>query len=366
MEIYNHRGRLINTKEAIRRGKLTIGFIGGSITDGRSMHNWPEPVAAWFVDKFPGVRIQVENAAIGATGSDLAVFRADRDLIDRGCNLVFIEIAVNDMEEPAEKRRRTQEGLIRKLLKDGKRDVVVLYVYCQEMYDDMMNGRVPWLIEDFEQINRHYNLGSVWMGRYALDEVIKGKMRWEEWLPDGLHPQSRGSLSYGQCAIAFLEEELKQGHAGSGSDILSGDKLLPPLNSAHWGNISFIPFEEVKLEGAWQVKRWLTLVWVDQVLSTSAPGAKLSFHFEGRALSLGFDFGKASSEFKYRVDGGEWQEAVRDRPDWCGEMNWFRIFNVADDLAPGGHFFELEVTHGNRPECSKGNHFNLAMIGVVR
>ena len=102
MEIFQHRGGLHHTLEAIKAGSLTLGFIGGSITDPRPEWNWPEAVIAWFVERFPGVRIYVENAAIGATGSDLAVFRAQRDLIDHDCDLVFVEFAVNDEGAPAE------------------------------------------------------------------------------------------------------------------------------------------------------------------------------------------------------------------------------------------------------------------------
>ncbi|MCL6444234.1 MAG: SGNH/GDSL hydrolase family protein, partial [Alicyclobacillus sp.] len=175
------------------RGRLTVGFIGGSITDARPGHNWPEGVLAWLVERYPNVRIVVENAAIGATGSDLAVFRADRDLVRHNCDLVFVEFAVNDMGLAAERRYRTREGLLRKILKSGRTDVVVVYTYAQDMYEDMMHNRVPASIAEFEELAAHYGLPSVWMGLYALDEVKRGRMKWEEWLPDGLHPTQRGS-----------------------------------------------------------------------------------------------------------------------------------------------------------------------------
>ncbi|MCD9023228.1 ROK family protein [Cohnella silvisoli] len=50
----------------------------------------------------------------------------------------------------------------------------------------------------------HYGIGSVWKGLYGLEEVKKGRMRWEEWLPDGLHPTERGSLSYGRRSPALF------------------------------------------------------------------------------------------------------------------------------------------------------------------
>ena len=116
LQVFQHRGGLARTLGALKSGAVTLGFIGGSITDPRPGYTWPEPVIAWFASTFPGVRIAVENAAIGATGSELAVFRARRDLIGRGCDVVFVEFAVNDSGEPADKRMRTREGLLRKLL----------------------------------------------------------------------------------------------------------------------------------------------------------------------------------------------------------------------------------------------------------
>lgn len=360
--IWKHRNALWHTWRTLENnGKLTIGFVGGSITDARPRHNWPEPVTAWFVETFPNADISVENAAIGATGSELAVFRAERDLIDRGCDVVFVEFAVNDNGEEPDKRMRTREGLLRKLLEDRNRDVVLTYTYSQDMYATMMKGQMPDTIADFERLADHYNIGSVWMGLYALEEVKRGRMRWEEWLPDGLHPTSRGSLSYAQSVIRFLETERLRYDAEA-----SGPSRLPePLHPLHWGKAYKIPLSSLVTEGPWVTRRWPYYEWIDQVLETSAIGAKLRFGFEGRGLSLGFDFGKTSAEFRYRLDGGEWVAVARDRPSWCGDEGWYRVCFLGDDWTPGSHRFELEVTHGNDPEC-RGTNFRLAHVGVVR
>lgn len=363
LEVYKYRAGLPKTLNALKSGKLTLGFIGGSITESRGEKRWPERVISWFVEKFPDVRIYVENAAIGATGSDLAVFRAERDLINRNCDLIFIEYAVNDSSEPVEQRTRSREGLIRKILNNSDCDLVLVYTYNQQMYTDMMNGIIPDSIRELEELGEHYDIGSVWMALYALEEVKKGRMKWEEWLPDGLHPESRGSLSYGDSVIKYLEKELIIEPNLNG--LHNGKEIVAPLNSHNWEHTEFVPFEKIKTQGPWTIRRWAEVEWIDQVLFTSAVGAKLFFSFKGRGLSLGFDFGNYSSEFRYRIDDGEWVEVARDRDWWCPDLGWFRISSIADDLPNVNHQFELEVIHGNTEKC-KGTNFRLAFVGVIK
>lgn len=390
-QVCQHRSRLDLTRQRLREGKLTIGFIGGSITDGRPRHNWPEPVTAWLVDRFKGVKICVENAAIGATGSDLAVLRAQRDLLDRGCDLIFIEYAVNDNDLPTEQRMATREGLIRKLLagesansegmltKDEPvRDIVLVHTIFQKMYDEVLSGQVPSSIAELEQLAEHYRLNSVWMGLHAFHEVQRGMMSWEDWLPDGVHPTLRGSYSYAQSVIAFLEQQLGNGvpinEGGEGRNSIAVASIplaevrceLPePLCARHWQNVSLLPLDEVRLEGPWVTKRWLYYEWLDQVLETSAMGARLHFQFTGRGAALAFDFGKSSAEFRYRFDGGEWVEERRDRPDWAGKDGWLRLSILAEDLPLGEHLCELEVIR-SQDSASWGGHFRLGLIGIIR
>jgi lysophospholipase L1-like esterase len=360
--VWRYAGGLQRTLKAIRAGKLILGFTGGSITDPRAGWNWPEAVTAWFVEQFPGVRISVENAGIGATGSELGVFRAQRDLINRGCDLVFVEYAVNDQGDPSEHRGRTREGLLRKLLAGEGRDIVLTYTYSQEQYADITAGRVPATVAELEELGKHYNIGSIWMGWYAMQEVMRGRMRWEEWLPDGLHPQFRGSLSYAQSVNTFLERELIS--APSVTSVPTGAARPEPLNPNHWEGAYVLPFDAVKLSGPWTIQRSSKITWIDQMLTTSAVGARLAFEFEGRALSLGFDFGKLSCEYRYRLDGGEWQLSKRDRPWWVPDDGWYRTSTVVEDLALGRHQFELEVVHGNAESCT-GTNCKLALIGIV-
>ena len=365
LDIIQHRNNLMDVRKKLQLGHLTVGFVGGSITaDSRDAHNWPEPVIRWLVEAFPLARISVENAAIGATGSDLAVFRASRDLINRQCDLIFIEFVVNDYNTPTEKRMRAREGLIRKLLAGGDCNLVLVYTYCQQMYEAMSQDEVPASIHEFELLAEHYGISSVWAGKHAWNEVRLGRMVWDEWLPDGLHPTYRGSLSYAQSVISFLERELIL--TPILESVAPNKHLAAPLNPNHWENVALLPFADVVLEGPWTLKRsTVVMPWVDQLLCTSAIGAKLSFSFVGKGLAFVFDFGKKSAEFRYRLDGADEITTYRERPDWCNDGGWLQIYWINDELDEGSHDLELEIVHGNRPECT-GSNFHLAMIGILK
>lgn len=361
LTVWHHRAGLARTRQRLAAGELTVGFIGGSITDPRAMCNWPEIVVAWLVEHFPQARIKVENAAIGATGSDLAVFRAERDLVGRGCDLVFIEFAVNDGGTPTIRRQRTREGLIRRLLAGEGRDVVLAYTFVPDLFAEMDAGRVPATIAEFELLADHYALGSVWMGLYALNEVRAGRFARDVFLPDNVHPQHRGSLSYAQSVTAFLERELLTSPSPGAAPV--GPHRPAPLDPAHWEHATSVPLDSLRTTGPWALHRWCHCPWIDRVLATSAPGATCTCQFTGRVIALGLDFGKTTTDFRYRLDGGEWVTAPVDRPDWAGLVGWYRLFVLRDDLPLAPHELTVEVLFGTT--AMTVGHFRLALVGVV-
>ena len=204
------RSGLTFTREAIKRGKLTVGFLGGSITDGKAGHNWSDYFINWLCAKYPETRLIVENAAQGATGSDLAVMRVDKQIIEKNCDLVFIEYAVNDRAKEQEYRFEIREGLIRKLLSYGKCDIVLVYTYDKGMQEYLPEGKVPPSVADFEVLAEYYGLSSVWPGLKAFEGWRQGLYQYEEWIPDGLHPQCFGSNVYAHWVEEFFGKALER------------------------------------------------------------------------------------------------------------------------------------------------------------
>ncbi|MCX6945816.1 MAG: SGNH/GDSL hydrolase family protein [Verrucomicrobiota bacterium] len=360
--VIRRRSPLTRTQAALARGRLTVGFLGGSISAPQPGYSWPEPLVAWLADTYPAARITVENAALGATGSELAAIRTQTEIIDRGCDLVFVEYAVNDFGTEAGRRARTREGVLRQLRRAPGCDVVIVYTYGPDLQADLFAGRVPPSIADFELLADHYGLSSVWMGLQALQEVQRGLLRWEDWLPDAIHPGARGSLCYAQSVLAYLAEALAP--AGDRAAAPAPAELPAPLTPGAWDRVRLVPLGEPAVSGPWTLRRVTTCHGVTQLLVTTAPQAGLTLPFTGRGLVLAFDFGKASGEIRYRVDGGAWQDSVRDCPDWAGAAGWLRPLVLAEGLASGPHRFELQTLAGPG-SAGRGSRTAIGLIGVV-
>ena len=360
--VARRRAPLSHTRAALARGRLGVGFLGGSITAPQARNCWPESFGAWLSQAHPEIRLTFTNAALGATGSDLAVFRVQAEIIQRGCDLVLVEYAVNDFDQPTPRRQRTREGLLRQLA-SASCDVVLVHTFRPEMLAEMDAGRVPASIAEFEVLAGHYGLNSIWMGLASLREVRSGRMTMAGWLPDGLHPGPDGSLSYARSVSAAFAPELSA--APAAADAPSPTARPEPLDPGAWEQVELMPLGSAERHGPWTLGAWHACPGMNVALHTLAPAAGLRFGFTGRGLVLGFDFGRDSGEVRYRLDAGPWRETRRAHPDWVGASGWFRPEVIADDLPPGRHQFELATVH-RAAAHGGGTATTLGFLGVIK
>lgn len=357
------RQPLWHVKRAIERGRITIGFLGGSITEPIEEpwngKRWSDKVVNWFVGAFPGVVINVENAAKGATGSQSAIFRVEDDIINRGCDIVFVEYAVND-GGPSDIRSHCREGLIRKLLNSEKADydIVVTHTFHQPMYEAMLRGEIPASIAEFELLCEHYSLSSVFMGDYAFRELNSGRLRWEEWLPDGLHPGDMGSNVYAVPVTRLLQAEFTEAEA-------SAYTVPAPLYPGHWEKAYKYSLDAIERYGAWRLVREYRMPTVERILFTASVQASLSFRFQGTGLVIFVRFSAYSSDYRYKIDDGAWIVKDDARPDWCtNAVDWIRHDLAATGLTNTEHQVIIEPIFGTKGVC-KGSNFELCDIGII-
>ena len=351
----NHFYRAVNEKKHV-----TMGFIGGSITDPRGRERWSEYVISHIISEHPDVIVDIENAAIASTGSNYAVFRAQRDLIDRNCDIIFIEYAVNDRAVETSIRNASREGLIRKLANNTKADLVIVYTYADDFLPDMLEGKLPNSIMEFEELADYYGISSVFMSSYALECVKNGTLRWEEWLPDGLHPANVGSRYYAKPVDALLDKMLKEK--------CENEVIYPkePKYADNWEFAEILPLDKIERNGYWRLYRCLDRPLVDRVLSSTCFGSSLKCNFEGSGIVLTVSFGKMSTNFRWRIDGGEWTNNAGKRPEWLDDYNWLKTELLAQNLSDGIHTFELEVLPPKYGPYSTGCSFELVLMGILK
>ncbi len=150
----------------------TIGFIGGSLTQGGS--TWINAVKNFFAEKYPDKNIVTINAGIGGTGSQMGATRYEKDILDYDPDLVFIEFAVNDTGASEDDSKIYMEAMVRQSLKAAKvPNIIFLYAPqpCEkdsELYTKWSNG-VQWK----EEIATHYGIKSINIYDYMYDEFTE-------------------------------------------------------------------------------------------------------------------------------------------------------------------------------------------------
>ena len=192
-------------KELFRRAaagqELTIGFLGGSITQG-SLSTQPGNAYAfrvyqWFVDTFPQSKFHYVNGGIGGTDSLYGVARAVTDVLMYQPDFVVVDFSVNDLEVPF--RQETYEGVVRKLLAWPSHPAVVL---LNNIYYD--TGETSQ--DEHNAVGDHYGVPHVSIRDSIYKDLRAGKYASRTLLsPDGLHPNDYGHGLVAGEIIKLLE-----------------------------------------------------------------------------------------------------------------------------------------------------------------
>lgn len=186
-----NRGNLYRLKELMRRAergdRLTLAFLGGSITQGSVSTQYTNCYAyrvyEWFVRRFPKTAFTYINAGVGGTTSQFGAARVDEDVLVYKPDFVIIEFSVND--DNTDFYQETYEGLVRRVYGNVYEPAVLLVhnIY----YDTGISAE-----EKHREIGAHYELPSVSMKTTIYPEVASGVIPNREITPDDLHPNSNG------------------------------------------------------------------------------------------------------------------------------------------------------------------------------
>lgn len=196
--------RIKNVLRKAKSGKkVTVAFIGGSITEGTGATKddcYAVLVAKWFEKTFNNTKVEYVNAGIGTAGSLFGVHRVDYDVISRNPDIVFVDFAVNDKGKNPDLENATFDALIQKLYNSPSKPAVVSVAMATE---------TTWNSEKNENlICRNYGIPMLSFSKYIHTVILSGKYLWKDVFIDEVHPNKAGHKMISELVIYYLEKTL--------------------------------------------------------------------------------------------------------------------------------------------------------------
>lgn len=197
-----NEGNTARLADAMKRAKageqITIGTIGGSITQGTAASTTDERYAnralEWWTKAFPQAQLDFVNAGIGATDSYIGVHRVDADLLSKKPDVVIVEFSVNDTD--AALNLQTYDSLVRKILTAENHPAVILLFTTQEDGTSLQDTHM--------QIGTAYDLPMISYKNAVLPEIEAGRFTWKDISPDNIHPNSTGHGIIGELLWSYF------------------------------------------------------------------------------------------------------------------------------------------------------------------
>jgi lysophospholipase L1-like esterase len=301
---------------------LKMVAIGGSITqDGGG---W---IGDWLRGTFPNATVAVYNAGMSGTGSALALFRLERDVLAFQPDLVLYEFVVNDGGGAPEAIIRTVESSIRRLKSAPSAPAVV-------MLEMASRTRPAGNIPPQRRVAEHYGLLTVDLNAAVHEELKRSGRPWETFFNDDVHPAAAGHRFYGETIAEALRPYLKVAAPAA--------TALPPVLSSRplWldGTLAPLPLAE-----GWTkdhaVAGWWNRFFLGAV-ATKTPAKVLSVPFRGTGVGLFYALDQDYGLFYASIDGNPPAE-IR-----CNTRKGFASTMLADNLTPQAHLLQIVVPRG--------------------
>lgn len=385
------RGSLAGFDARAKAGeRLNVVFFGASLTWGA---NASDPVETSyravmrdrFEQHYPAAHFRFRDAAIGGTGSQLGVFRLDRDVLAHKPDLVFVDFTANDgiYSDDAE-TLASYESILRRLAAAGIPVVQVAFPFQW----DIETAKLPTMKRRLAHQALAEAYGNGWGDAVTriCQGVDQGKLKLNDlWVTDGVHPHDPGYREFASAAWDGYQSAVKS-------------RLAPrvPAEPVHAGTYS--SFRRVRLadladlpEG-WSKGRpnltavnhdWLMSRWLDDLIvarnrkpdeqgtpgKESQPVQPLRLKVDATAILLFGESTADSCRFRVLVDG----VAVTGKggqekgADWFEGNRWktgngFLLYEVARGLDPSvPHLLEIEPVF----DSAKAQELKLESICVA-
>ena len=337
---------------------VNIAYLGGSIT---AAPGWRVQSREWFAREFPNAEVNEIHAAIGGTGSDLGVFRVERDALRYKPDLLFVEFAVNDGGAAQERIWRAMEGIVRQTWTANSRtDICFVYTYRVGYEKDLEQGNCPRAASAMEMLAEHYGIPSINFALKIVELQQAGKLVFKADEPpeagvvrfskDGVHPLDEGHQIYtdvlANAVLAMKAESIPVDHQ---------PKLKEAFVADHWQAAKMVPITADLLSPEWkQIPPEMPLAMrfgnrMGTLWEATEPGSRLTFKFRGSTAKLYDLLGPDGGQVVITVDG---QKRFKPTARFDSYCTYHRIatLTVADGLDPNEIHHVLIEIHPEQPD----------------
>jgi len=195
--------------------RLNVVFFGASLTWGANatepnLTSYRGRMAELLEERYPQAHFKFFDAAIGGTGSQLGVFRLERDVLRRKPDLVFLDFSANDdIYSARPETLASYEAIVRRIITEARCPLVIVIFPFQwnvaQGTTDGMKGRDAHLA-----IAKAYHVPVGDAIALAQRLVKEGRLTLGQiWPVDGVHPGDAGYRVFADAAWQGFEAGLK-------------------------------------------------------------------------------------------------------------------------------------------------------------
>ncbi len=349
-------GRLEHVFERALKGEpITVAVIGGSITEGahaeKVENRWGNQMANWWKVNFPNTTITYHNAGIGATGSDIGVYRVAKHLLSRKPDVIGIEFSVNDSGGPW--ATEWMEGLVRHILRQPNAPAVFLLSMMNERGGNVQDHHLP--------VSKYYNLPHISYRDALFPEMEANHIIWKDISPDNIHPNAIGHTYAAALVNHFLSEKLAAFKDAKRPAAAISPMPENPLVGTTFDNGDLVDMRTVKILENNGFKPSKDHYWKDG-FTGEKPGDKITFEIDAPTIGVIYKrSNKPMGHARVIVDGK--QVAVLEA--WFNQTWRYTPHHQIIRNQPGKHVITIEIMD-EKNAGSEGHGFELCTLTIAK
>lgn len=335
---------------------LTVAFLGGSLTWGANASDpqrtsYRGLMGVYLQQRYPACPFTFRDAAIGGTGSQLGLFRLDRDVLSCRPALVFLDFTANDnLTGDDRPPLLSYETILRELIGHGVPVVQVLLGF-RDNFGAHSTQASPPRRRDHLALAAAYHTGVGDTFPFIQGEVDAGRAQLEQlWPFDGIHPDDAG--------YRLFFEGVRLGFEAAVAGKLVCQLPGAPVFGAYRQRTRHRLAGHALPPGWTRASTYRTAMWFDgqssrwmDDVAVCAGGQPLRVPFSGNLVGI---FGEADGTgcgFRAAIDGrpvpypaSAGEAGAEIWPFDTRQLGGGRLFVwrvLASDLPPGDHLLEI-------------------------